>query len=121
MVLPATVAGAPLTLPTWTQVLLRELRQGFWRKGRGAATQGAGGEISGGHRHTLCLWRRTGRLSPGEAERMRMPIRRMSLLVPVPGCSDWANPCKLPHKVETLDGMRVCAVSGAHSSCRWGR
>eukprot|EP00947_MAST-08B_sp_MAST-8B-sp1_P004427 g4427.t1 len=28
--LPPTVAGPPL--PNWTQVLLRELRRGFWRK-----------------------------------------------------------------------------------------
>ena len=53
--LPPTVAGPPL--PNWTQVLLRELRRGFWQKGGGlmdAGTQDdAGGRASHGAFNSL--------------------------------------------------------------------
>ena len=52
--LPPTIAGPPL--PNWTQVLLRELRRGFWQKrtGKKGAMRGEGGKrISGGAYHSL--------------------------------------------------------------------
>eukprot|EP00947_MAST-08B_sp_MAST-8B-sp1_P002028 g2028.t1 len=112
--LPATVAGPPL--PNWTQVLLRELRRGFWRTGGGAATQVASGKISGGTQHSLFVTADGAALSWGsgvdeDADPEEEPDEiRTGLL----GLGESMQECNVPHKVDALDGMRVCAVSGNH-------
>ena len=101
--LPQTPAGPPLQ--NWAQVLLRELRRGFWRKGtaaaKGDAQEDRGGKMSGGHHHslfvtkggavyscglnTINIW---GMLGHGHTERQNIPKR-----------------------IEALSGVRVHAVS----------
>eukprot|EP00947_MAST-08B_sp_MAST-8B-sp1_P004458 g4458.t1 len=100
--LPPTVAGPPL--PNWTQVLLRELRRGFWRKVN-APMQGDGdGKLDGGSDYSLfltedgkaysCGTGGAGKLGHGNQETQHVP--------------------KL---IEALSGVRVCAVSaGDHHS-----
>eukprot|EP00947_MAST-08B_sp_MAST-8B-sp1_P002991 g2991.t1 len=112
--LPATVAGPPL--PNWTQVLLRELRRGFWRKGRAAVDSAAegGGPISGGNQHSLFVAADGAALSWGtgmdEDDEEDPTDGRL-------GHGESLVNSDVPLSIEALVGVRVCTMSagGWHS------
>eukprot|EP00947_MAST-08B_sp_MAST-8B-sp1_P004750 g4750.t1 len=112
--LPATVAGPPL--PNWTQVLLRELRRGFWRKG-GAAVDRAmdgGGKIGGSMQHSLFVAADGSALSWGSGEEEYEEEYEDDGRL---GHGESLPNTNVPKLIETLGGVRVCAMStgGWHS------
>eukprot|EP00947_MAST-08B_sp_MAST-8B-sp1_P001048 g1048.t1 len=98
--LPATVAGPPL--PNWTQVLLRELRRGFWKKGNAPIQgDGRGIKLGGECEHSL--------LVTGDGKAYSC------------GRGSWGNlghgdeeDQNVPKLIEVLSGVRVCAVSAGY-------